>query len=149
MCFVQTSLDTDRSSYCNSARLPVSDELRQDPTRTCHPCRQHICQGEKLASDKRIRQLNVGSPQDTADFNPLVRALAIRTMSTLKAEKILTYLGEPLNRCLRDDNPYVRKTAALCVAKAFELKPELCVEWGFIEILRDLVGDGNPMVGLG
>lgn len=70
-------------------------------------------------------------------------------MSTLKAEKILTYLGEPLNRCLRDDNPYVRKTAALCVAKAFELKPELCVEWGFVEILRDLVGDGNPMVSQG
>jgi len=84
--------------------------------------------------------------QDTADFNPLVRALAIRTMSTLKAEKILTSLGEPLNRCLKDDNPYVRKTAALCVAKAFELKPELCVAWGFVEMLRDLVGDGNPMV---
>ena len=87
--------------------------------------------------------------QDTADHNPLIRALAIRTMSTLKAEKILTYLGDPLNRCLRDDNPYVRKTAALCVAKAFELKPELCVEWGFVEILRDLVGDGNPMVSSG
>jgi vesicle coat complex subunit len=69
-------------------------------------------------------------------------------MSTLKAEKILTYLGDPLNRCLKDENPYVRKTAALCVAKAFELKPELCVEWGFVEILRDLVGDGNPMVSL-
>ncbi|RSH89434.1 beta-adaptin [Saitozyma podzolica] len=38
------------------------------------------------------------------------------------------------------------KTAALCVAKVFDLKPELCIEYGFIETLRDLIGDGNPMV---
>lgn len=86
------------------------------------------------------------APQDTADPNPLVRALAIRTMSVLRAEKILDYLASPLSRCLRDENPYVRKTAALCVAKVFDLKPELCIEYGFIETLRDLIGDGNPMV---
>ncbi|ODN80474.1 hypothetical protein L202_02712 [Cryptococcus amylolentus CBS 6039] len=84
--------------------------------------------------------------KDTADPNPLVRALAIRTMSVLRAEKILDYLASPLSRCLKDENPYVRKTAALCVAKVFDLKPELCVEYGFIETLRDLIGDGNPMV---
>lgn len=84
--------------------------------------------------------------KDTADPNPLVRALAIRTMSVLRADKILDYLASPLSKCLKDENPYVRKTAALCVAKVFDLKPELCVEYGFIETLRDLVGDGNPMV---
>ena len=84
--------------------------------------------------------------KDTADPNPLVRALAIRTMAVLRTEKTLDYLASPLSRCLRDENPYVRKTAALCVAKVFDLKPELCVEYGFIESLRDLVGDGNPMV---
>ncbi|KJE00395.1 clathrin binding protein [Cryptococcus gattii NT-10] len=84
--------------------------------------------------------------KDTADPNPLVRALAIRTMSILRAEKILDYLASPLSRCLKDENPYVRKTAALCVAKVFDLKPELAIEYGFIETLRDLLGDGNPMV---
>ncbi|KAK4686995.1 AP-1 complex subunit beta-1, partial [Tremellales sp. Uapishka_1] len=84
--------------------------------------------------------------KDTADPNPLIRALAIRTMSVLRAEKILDYLASPLSKCLKDENPYVRKTAALCVAKVFDLKPELCVEYGFIETLRDLIGDGNPMV---
>jgi vesicle coat complex subunit len=49
---------------------------------------------------------------------------------------------------LKDENPYVRKTAALCVAKVFDLKPELCVEYGFIDTLKDLIGDGNPMVCL-
>lgn len=86
--------------------------------------------------------------QDTADPNPLIRALAIRTMSILRADKILDYLASPLSRCLKDENPYVRKTAALCVAKVFDLKPDMCVEYGFIETLRDLIGDGNPMVSL-
>ncbi len=68
-------------------------------------------------------------------------------MSILRTEKTLDYLASPLLKCLKDENPYVRKTAALCVAKVFDLKPELCIEYGFIEILRDLIGDGNPMVG--
>jgi HEAT repeat protein len=69
-------------------------------------------------------------------------------MSVLRADKILDYLASPLSKCLKDENPYVRKTAALCVAKVFDLKPELCVEYGFIDTLKDLIGDGNPMVSL-
>ncbi|KDQ16993.1 hypothetical protein BOTBODRAFT_30372 [Botryobasidium botryosum FD-172 SS1] len=84
--------------------------------------------------------------KDTADSNPLVRALAIRTMGCLRAEKIINYLCDPLQQCLRDDNPYVRKTAALCVAKLYDLKPELAIDNGFIEQLQDLVSDSNPMV---
>lgn len=84
--------------------------------------------------------------QDTADPNPLVRALAIRTMSMLRAEKIIDYLSDPLERCLRDDNPYVRKTAAVCVAKLYDINPDLAIEGGFVDQLRELVGDSNPMV---
>lgn len=84
--------------------------------------------------------------KDTDDPNPLVRALAIRTMGMLRAEKILDYICDPLNKCLRDDNPYVRKTAALCVAKLYDLKPELVIENGFLETLQDMVADSNPMV---
>ncbi|CAI2173098.1 1578_t:CDS:10 [Funneliformis geosporum] len=67
--------------------------------------------------------------KDTDDTNPLIRALAIRTMG-----------------CIRDDNPYVRKTAAICVAKLYELNPELAIENGFVAVLQDLVSDANPMV---
>ncbi|KAF8637098.1 hypothetical protein AX17_003003 [Amanita inopinata Kibby_2008] len=84
--------------------------------------------------------------KDTDDPNPLVRALAIRTMGCLRAEKIIDYLCDPLQKCLRDENPYVRKTAALCVAKLYDLKPELVVENGFLTQLHDMVSDSNPMV---
>ncbi|KAF8591723.1 Adaptor protein complex beta subunit [Ramaria rubella] len=84
--------------------------------------------------------------KDSDDSNPLVRALAIRTMGCLRAEKIIDYLCDPLQKCLRDDNPYVRKTAALCVAKLYDLKPELAIDNGFVEQLQDMVSDSNPMV---
>ncbi|KIY71907.1 Adaptor protein complex beta subunit [Cylindrobasidium torrendii FP15055 ss-10] len=84
--------------------------------------------------------------KDTDDPNPLVRALAIRTMGILRAEKIIDYLCDPLQKCLRDENPYVRKTAALCVAKLYDLKPELVIENGFLEQLHEMIGDSNPMV---
>lgn len=84
--------------------------------------------------------------KDTDDPNPLVRALAIRTMGCLRAEKIIDYLCDPLQKCLRDENPYVRKTAALCVAKLYDLKPELVMDNGFLEQLQEMVSDSNPMV---
>ncbi|PFH50356.1 hypothetical protein AMATHDRAFT_177188 [Amanita thiersii Skay4041] len=84
--------------------------------------------------------------KDTDDPNPLVRALAIRTMGCLRAEKIIDYLCDPLQKCLRDENPYVRKTAALCVAKLYDLKPELVLENGFLDLLHEMIADSNPMV---
>jgi AP-1 complex subunit beta-1 len=84
--------------------------------------------------------------RDTDDPNPLVRALAIRTMGCLRAEKIIDYLCDPLRKCLKDDNPYVRKTAAICVAKLYDLKPELVIDNGFLETLQEMISDSNPMV---
>ncbi|KAF2134883.1 clathrin binding protein [Dothidotthia symphoricarpi CBS 119687] len=84
--------------------------------------------------------------QDSEDPNPLVRALAIRTMGCIRVDKMTDYMEEPLRKTLRDESPYVRKTAALCVAKLFDLSPALCLENGFLEQLQELVGDPNPMV---
>ncbi|PWY98869.1 putative adapter-related protein complex 1 beta 1 subunit [Testicularia cyperi] len=84
--------------------------------------------------------------KDSEDPNPLIRALAIRTMGCLRAEKIIDYLSDPLEKGLRDENPYVRKTAAICVAKLYDLKPDLAIDRGFVGMLKDMVGDSNPMV---
>jgi AP-1 complex subunit beta-1 len=84
--------------------------------------------------------------KDVDDNNPLIRALAIRTMACLNAQKIVDYICEPLRKTLKDSHPYVRKTAALAVVKLFELNPILCVENGFLNSLQDLLSDSNPMV---
>ncbi|KAL7813178.1 adaptin N terminal region domain-containing protein [Trichoderma aethiopicum] len=84
--------------------------------------------------------------QDSEDPNPLVRALAIRTMGCIRVDKMVDYMEEPLRKTLRDESPYVRKTAAICVAKLFDLNPAMCIENGFIESLQEMIGDPNPMV---
>jgi AP-1 complex subunit beta-1 len=84
--------------------------------------------------------------KDASDPNPLIRALAVRTMGCIRLDQILEYLLEPLRRCCQDTDPYVRKTAATCVAKVWDMNPDSVEDQGFIEILQDMVGDANPMV---
>jgi AP-1 complex subunit beta-1 len=84
--------------------------------------------------------------KDSQDPNPLIRALAVRTMGCIRVDRITEYLCDPLERCLKDQDPYVRKTAAVCVAKLFDINAELVAERGFLESLLNLVGDANPMV---
>ena len=84
--------------------------------------------------------------KDANDPNPLIRALAIRTMGCIRVDKITEHLGEPLRRALKDDDPYVRKTAAICVAKLYDINPELAEDQGFLDMLRDLISDANPAV---
>ncbi|KAL0560080.1 hypothetical protein IC582_000474 [Cucumis melo] len=84
--------------------------------------------------------------KDSQDPNPLIRALAVRTMGCIRVDKITEYLCDPLQRCLKDDDPYVRKTAAICVAKLFDINAELVEDRGFLDSLKDLISDNNPMV---
>ena len=84
--------------------------------------------------------------KDASDPNPLIRALAVRTMGCIRVDRITEYLCDPLTRALRDDDPYVRKTAAVCVAKLYDIAPQLVKERGFLEVLHDLISDSNPSV---
>lgn len=84
--------------------------------------------------------------RDCEDANPLIRALAVRTMGCIRVDKITEYLCEPLRKCLRDEDPYVRKTAAVCVAKLHDINSQMVEEQGFLDLLKDLLSDSNPMV---
>ena len=69
-------------------------------------------------------------------------------MGCIRVDKITEYLCEPLRKCLKDEDPYVRKTAAVCVAKLHDINSTLVEDQGFLETLRDLVSDSNPMVNI-
>lgn len=84
--------------------------------------------------------------KDAVDPNPLIRALAIRTMALIPLDKITDHLCEPLHAAMGDQDPYVRKTAAVCVAKLYATNATLATEEGFVHELQELLGDGNPMV---
>lgn len=84
--------------------------------------------------------------KDCEDTNPLIRSLAVRTMGCIRVDKITEYLCEPLRKCLKDEDPYVRKTAAVCVAKLHDINAQMVEDQGFLDSLRDLLSDSNPMV---
>lgn len=84
--------------------------------------------------------------KDCEDSNPLIRALAVRTMGCIRVDKITEYLCEPLRKCLKDEDPYVRKTAAVCVAKLYDISATMVEDQGFLDQLKDLLSDSNPMV---
>lgn len=67
-------------------------------------------------------------------------------MGCIRVDKITEYLCEPLRKCLRDEDPYVRKTAAVCVAKLYDISSSMVEEQGFLDLLKDLLSDSNPMV---
>ena len=47
---------------------------------------------------------------------------------------------------LQDEDPYVRKTAAVCVAKLHDISSARVEDQGFLETLGELLCDSNPMV---
>ena len=47
---------------------------------------------------------------------------------------------------VQDEDPYVRKTAAVCVAKLHDINAQLVEDQGFLDLLKDLLADSTPMV---
>lgn len=105
----------------------------------------YIMNYAKTQPDRAILAVNTFQ-NDANDPNPLIRALAIRTMGCIRVEKIVEYVCEPLRRALNDQDPYVLKTAAICVAKLYDVNPEMVEEQGFLEQLKGLISNSNPMV---
>ena len=76
----------------------------------------------------------------------MMRALAVRTMGCIRVERITEYLCESLKDCLTDEDPYVKKTAALAVAKLFQTSPRLVKDHSLIKIVQGMLLDGNAIV---
>jgi len=84
--------------------------------------------------------------QDCSDRNPLIRALAVRTMCRIQIESVAENMVMPLKQCMEDPDPYVRKTAAIAVAKLYNIIPEIVENVGLLPMLVKLLNDENPMV---
>lgn len=84
--------------------------------------------------------------QDMEDGNPLVRALALRTMSYIHVREFVEATVPLVKRLLQDLDPYVRKTAAFCVAKLYDHDRHMVERSDLIDRLNSLLRDDNPTV---
>ncbi|KAL1956456.1 hypothetical protein VTO42DRAFT_7254 [Malbranchea cinnamomea] len=83
---------------------------------------------------------------DMEDSNPLVRALALRTISYIHVREFVQASAPPLRRLLTDPDPYVRKTAALAVAKLYDHDRKFVEASDLIGRLNSMLRDENPTV---
>ncbi|KAK2765169.1 hypothetical protein FQN54_008868 [Arachnomyces sp. PD_36] len=83
---------------------------------------------------------------DMDDTNPLVRALALRTISYIHVREFVEATIQPLKRLLNDSDPYVRKTATFCVAKLYDHDRKLVESSDLIDRLNRMLKDDNPTV---
>jgi len=105
----------------------------------------YIMNNSRLQPDKAILAVNT-FVTDCQHENPVVRALAIRTMLCIRVEEVLDYTLDPMKKAINDSDAYVRKTAALGVLKLYAAKPKLVEEYGLLDCLKGLLHDSSPMV---
>lgn len=75
-----------------------------------------------------------------------MRALALRTLSYIHVRQFVESTMEPVKSLLRDSDPYVRKTAAFCVAKLYDHDRHLVENSDLIDRLNLMLRDENPTV---
>jgi AP-1 complex subunit beta-1 len=106
----------------------------------------YIINYAKSQPDLTIMAVNSFQKDSREKTNPLMRSLAVRTMSCIRLERISEFLCEALKEALSDEDPYVKKTAAMAVSKLFVTSPRLVKEHSFIKIVQGLLLDGNAFV---
>jgi AP-2 complex subunit beta-1 len=67
-------------------------------------------------------------------------------MSYIPLPSVLVALNEPLRHALKDSDSYVRKTAAICIAKIYLVDQRMVERENFIDSLKDLLKDQNSTV---
>ncbi|RMX69753.1 hypothetical protein DD238_001826 [Peronospora effusa] len=60
-------------------------------------------------------------------------------MGCIRVDRIIEYLCEPLRRFLKDEDPYVRKTAAICVSNLYDINPDRVEVQDNLDILNPTV----------
>ncbi|KAM5475581.1 hypothetical protein MauCBS54593_001273 [Microsporum audouinii] len=79
-------------------------------------------------------------------INPLIRALALRTISYIHVRDFVEATVQPLKHLMSDADPYVRKTASFAVAKLYDHDRRLVESSDLIERLNNMLQDENPTV---
>ena len=106
----------------------------------------YIINYAKTKPDLMIMAVNSFQKDAREKMSPLMRALAVRTMGCIRIERITELFCESLKDCLADNDPYVKKTACMAVAKLYQTSQRLVKEHMFVKSLQGLLLDGNAIV---
>ncbi|KAI3485191.1 hypothetical protein L1887_51476 [Cichorium endivia] len=96
-------------------------------------------------SNPDLTLLSINSFQrDLSDPSPLIRAMALRVLSSIKVAMVSPIVLMAVTKAARDPNLYVRKIAALAIPKCHSIdKSQLESQ---LEVLGTLLADRSPFV---
>ena len=78
-----------------------------------------------------------------SDSDPLVRASAIKVMSSIRSKEILPAVQSAVNQVIGDPSPYVKKAAAFAMIKTSEMEPQEIPN--YLPLIGYLLGDSSPI----
>ena len=84
--------------------------------------------------------------KDCKDHDPLVRGLALRSLSSLKLVSMVEYIIPALKAGLSDTSGYVRRNAILAVLKLYHLKADYVRDENLVDKLYSLLTDRDGEV---
>ncbi|XP_047138346.1 AP-4 complex subunit beta-1 isoform X2 [Hydra vulgaris] len=106
----------------------------------------YICTCAESNSDLALLTVNTLVKDAINDVNPMVRGLALRSMTSMRISNLVEYIKQPLLSGLRDSSSYVRRNAVMACAKLFQLDENVFKDLGLINILKDMLFDDDPQV---
>ncbi|KAL0233535.1 hypothetical protein PCE1_002050 [Barthelona sp. PCE] len=102
------------------------------------------------SSNPKLAVMSVDSMQKdcSSDFDPSIRGLALRSLTSLNAPSVLDYLAEPIQHGFTDRSGYVRRTAVIGALKLFHYNPSAFEANNFMEDIINCVNDRDPRVAV-
>lgn len=82
----------------------------------------------------------------SSDHNPILRALAVKTVCSVNSPKYVDAGFTLCKRLLTDKVAHVRTTAAFSVARLFQFDPERASQMGLVDDVNELLYDESPTV---
>lgn len=105
----------------------------------------YLCGYAQQKSDLALLAINT-LLKDCKDDDPLIRGLALRSLCSLRLHALGEYVLQPLRAALVDQHPYVRRTAAICVAKLNMFLPHLVRGSDLVDGLHQMLRDRDAGV---
>lgn len=100
----------------------------------------YLVQTARSQPEKAVLQAGTFAA-DTSSPSPLIRGMALRTMSSMEVPAMADFLLNPILRGLRDADPYVRRTAVLASLKFYLLAPAAFRDGGVQDTLLEVLQD--------
>lgn len=80
------------------------------------------------------------------DNNSQLRALTIKTLSSINITEFTDLAFRSVKKLLRDDDLYVRRMSIFAIARLYSIDPNRCLDYELIEDLNELLYDSNQMI---